>query len=278
MNPLFYKISTKKEILKRHIQDLFSGDSFPKDRRRTSLPNLVSSHTTHLIKRGPGINPKHQHNKADNIALASSKLQGLLIRPGEVFSFWKAIGKITKGRGYKEGRIINRKKLTSGIGGGLCNLANSLHNLILRSPMIVTEFHQHSDALAPDQGQRVPFTSGTSVSYNHVDYRFKNSSNQIVQLQAWREGETLRAELRSEKAFPWIYEIREEDHRFEKIQDKYFRLSKIYRLTLNRSTAETLAKDLILDNRSEVMYDYNLIPQDQIRASDESPSNYSCGS
>lgn len=69
-----------------------------------------------------------------------------------------------------------------GLGGGLCNLGNTIHLLVLHSPLTVTEFHSHSDALAPDHGKRVPFSSGTSVSYNYIDYRFKNNTDQNVQL------------------------------------------------------------------------------------------------
>ena len=60
-----------------------------------------------------------------------------------------------------------------GLGGGLCNLANTIYWIVLHSPLEVTEFHQHSDALAPNEGKRMPFSSGTSVCYNNVDYRFK---------------------------------------------------------------------------------------------------------
>ena len=75
--------------------------------------------------------------------------------------------------------------LTIGIGGGLCNLANSLHLVILHSPIEVTKVHYHSDALAADPGGvRVPFSAGTSVSYNYIDFRFRNNTNQNIQLLA----------------------------------------------------------------------------------------------
>ena len=42
-----------------------------------------------------------------NIRLACEKINGLLIRPGEVFSFWKRVGNTTKRKGYQEGRVIS---------------------------------------------------------------------------------------------------------------------------------------------------------------------------
>jgi vancomycin resistance protein VanW len=266
MNPLFHAISTQKEIYRRHLVDFFRGGIFFSDKSEERLDNMVSSYRTYMIKKGPGICIEHQTNKAINISLACASINGAIIRPGEVFSFWRTVGKMTKKKGYKNGRVLKNKRLVSGIGGGLCNLANAIHMSILHSPMVVVEFHKHSDALAPDEGKRVPFSSGTSVSYNYVDYRFKNTSDQPVQLLCWCEGDVLRVELRSETEFPWSYEIVEENHRFEEVSGKYYRKSRIFRNVTQRSTGALLKKELILDNVSEVMYDYGLIPKDQIKA------------
>ena len=87
--------------------------------------------------------------------------------------------------------------------------------------------------------------------------------------ESWRyvctkPDEKLHAELRSETEFPWRYALVEEDHHFQKEDDKYFRVSKIFRETIERSTGDVINKELILDNHSEVMYDYDLIPKDLI--------------
>lgn len=265
INPFFYELAVRKEILRRHIKNLLSHEKFSKTICKEELPNVVSSHSSNLIKRGKGIDLRLQKGKAKNIKLACDKINGMIIRPGEVFSFWKTVGKTSKRKGYKEGRVISGNKIKPGFGGGLCNLANTLHLLILHSPLEVVEFHNHSDALAPDEGKRVPFSSGTSVAYNSVDYRFKNTTEQNVQLLAWCENGKLCAQLRSESPYPWRYEIVEEDHRFEKEGNKYYRKSKIYRKVIEKATDKTLKKELILDNHSEVMYDYSLIPKDQIK-------------
>ncbi len=265
INPFCYAVSTYKEILKRYIKDFFGNEKFSKTINKDKLPNLVWSHSVNMIKRAKGVNLTHQQNKAVNIGLAGEKINGMIIHPGEVFSFWKTVGNTTKRRGYKEGRIIERNKLIAGIGGGLCNLSNTIHILVLHSPLKVTEFHMHSDALAPDEGKRVPFSAGTSVCYNYIDYRFKNTTDQDVQLLVWCEGEVLHAELRSERDFPYSYEITEENHHFKKEGSKYYRVSEIYREITDKSSGELKDKELILNNHSEVMYDYALIPKDQIR-------------
>ena len=232
---------------------------------QNKLPVLVYSHSNGLIKRGKGIDPVLQENKAVNIDLACKKLNGLLIKPGEEFSFWKAIGKPTKRKGYKDGRVILQKQLKPGIGGGLCNLANSVNLLALHSPLTITELHFHSDALAMDHGKRVPFSTGTSVSYNYIDYRFKNNTDQVYQILAWCADEQLFVELRCQTDIPFSYEIIEEDHHFHKEGENYFRISKIYRNTYRKSSQELIKKELLRDNHSMVMFSHDQIPEEMIR-------------
>lgn len=265
ISPTTYKISMKKEILKRHIQNFKQGKKFSKTRKESLLPNVVSSHSIKLIKRGPGIDINLQKGKATNIQIAAQTLNHIIIKPGEEFSFWSLVGNTTKRKGYQEGRVIFNEEVVPGIGGGLCNLANLLHLLIVHSPMEITEFHAHSDALDPDKGERKPFANGTSVQYNNQDYRFKNNTDQVMQLRTWVDNEILFGELRSESQFPFTFQIIEEDHHFKKEGDHYYRNSMIYREKLDRKTEEILGKELILKNHSMVMYDPNLIPKEMIR-------------
>lgn len=265
INPFCYAISKQKEIIKRLLKDFFSKEKFAKKIKKEKLPNIVSQHSSNIIKKGKGIDITLQENKGVNIGIASSKINGIVIHPGEVFSFWKTVGHANKRKGYKEGRVISKNGLKPGTGGGLCNLGNTINLLILHSPLEIVELHKHSDALAPDQGKRVPFSSGTSVSYNYIDYRFKNNTEQDVQLLVWCEDGKLYGELRSENEFPYCYELVEEDHHFQKEGEKYYRVSKIYRQVTEKATGNIIEKELIWDNHSLVMFDYDLIPKDLLR-------------
>ncbi len=52
INPVFYKISRQKEIIKRHLKNLFRNDRFAVKRQKEKLPNTVHEHTNNLIKQG----------------------------------------------------------------------------------------------------------------------------------------------------------------------------------------------------------------------------------
>ena len=265
ISPACYEIARKKETLKRHLKNLHSRKTFARTKQAEKLPQVVSSYSSNLIKRGKGIDPVLQENKAVNIRLACAQISGIVVHPGEVFSFWNTVGKATRKKGYRDGRILVGGRIEAGTGGGLCNLSNTIHLLVLHSPLDVIEFHKHSDALAPDEGERHPFSSGTSVCYNSVDYRFQNNTGQDVQLLVWCDEDKLYGELRSETPFPWRYELVEEDHHFQKEGETYYRRSKIFRLVIDRETGAVVRKELILDNRSEVLFDYELIPRELIR-------------
>ena len=267
ISPFTYRLSLQKEIALRHVKNLLGRERFAHRYEKERLPVVTSSHVSHLIKVGPGIDPQLQRNKAANIRLACSKMDGLVIAPGETFSFWNRVGKTSRRNGFSEGRVLVNGKLVAGIRGGLCNLANTINRLVLHSPLTITELHHHSDALAPDPGgKHVPYGAGTSVNYNFIDYRFRNDTAQPVQLRLWCEGDDLYAELRTVKDFPHSYRLTEEDHHFHREADgKYYRLSRIYRETLDRATGETVRKELVWNNRSEVLFDVGLIPESQIR-------------
>ena len=267
ISPTTYAIALQKQIITRHIKNWMGKEKFATHQQQDKLPVVIYSNSNNMIKRGPGIDPQLQLNKADNIRLACSRMNGVIVNPGETFSFWKLVGKTSKRNGFAEGRVIVNGKLVAGVGGGLCNLANTINLLVMHSPMTITELHHHSDALAPDPGGvRVPYSAGTSVNYNFVDYRFRNDTEQPVQLCAWCDGDDLCTELRTTMEFPTTYRLVEEDHHFhQEASGNYYRISKIYLETMDRTSGEVLERRLQWDNRSRVMFDPALIPPEQIR-------------
>lgn len=266
ISPLCYRISIKKEIFLRNLRDMFNKDKLAKTKLYEPLDHIVKSHASIMVRNLHGVDIALQQNKVENILLACKKINGTIVKPGETFSFWKTLGKTGKRQGYKHGLVIGKSGFRADYGGGLCQMANMIHYLVLNSPLEVTELHHHSDALFPDDRRRVPFGTGTSVAYNNLDYRFKNTTDTNVQILVWCEDGELLGELRSDYPFENRYRLVEEDHHFTKEGDDYYRISKVYRLVINKESGEEVAKELILDNHSKVMYEHELIPKEQIRS------------
>lgn len=272
--PICYKISLYKEYLRRDLRQLFSKNRYAtRFQADDPLPTIIKGHISPMMRQLHGVDMQLQQNKVQNLRLAAAKINGIVVEPGETFSFWKLIGPTGKKQGYLKALTISSDELGADYGGGLCQLANMIHWLVLNSPLTVTELHHHSDSLFPDERRRVPFGTGTSVFYKNVDYQFKNTTTQPVQLLLSLTQTDLCGELRSTEPFPLKYRIVEENHHFRKEADgKYYRISQIYRLSIRPNTLEVVEKELILDNHSCVMYDPSLIPQDQIREGEPSCS------
>ena len=263
-NRFFYLISYYKENLKKTIKDLRCHIKFADTICDKKLDFIWKSHVSIIMRKLHGVDMQLQQNKRTNLEIACKKMNGLIIRPGETFSYWKLVGKTTKKRGYKVGLVISKNQISQGYGGGLCQLANLIHYIVLHTPLEITEMHHHSDALFPDSGRRVPFGTGTSVSYKSLDYRFKNNTDHDVQLLVWTDDENLYGEIRSDIKLDKRYRLSEEGHCYTLENGVYFRNSKVYRITEN-TTDLTKTKELILDNHSRVLYDYSLIPENEIK-------------
>lgn len=264
--PIAYKISLFKEAKKKDLIDLKNGKKFAKKKSKENFEYIWKGDAKVLLRKLQGVDMQLQKNKVKNLLLASKKIDGIIIKPGEEFSFWNLVGNATKRKGYLEGLVISNSQMKKGVGGGLCQMANMIHWLVLHTPLEVTELHHHSDALFPDVKRRVPFGTGTSISYKALDYRFKNTTKYPIQIRVWLDDTFLYGEIRSTVPLKEKYKIIEEDNHYAKDEDGvFYRNSKVYRIITNKETNQEIKKELILNNHSKVMYDYDLIPKEEIK-------------
>ena len=257
ISPLTYRLSMEKEILKRHVKDSFARICFARERTDESLPVLVYRHNSLIRRRLGNVDMQLQENKAVNLSLAVPHIDGVLIRPGETFSVWKLIGRTTRQRGFRVGLTIAKGKPSEGIGGGLCQLSNLIHWMMLHSELTIVEHHHHDGMdLFPDFGRKIPFGTGTSISYNYVDYRVKNNTQNTYQLRVWVDGEYLCGELRAMERQTNSYHIRVEDEHFSKEQDGVYRNGRVVRDVFDRRTGRCIDSQTIRVNHAKVMYPF----------------------
>ena len=256
ISPLTYKISMQKCITKRHIKNAISKEKFAKTKGEP-LPIVIYKHNSLIRRKLGNVDLQLQENKAVNLGLAAPKISGILIRPGETFSLWKLVGSCTKRKGYKEGLTIAKGDTSKGIGGGMCQLSNLIHWMILHTDMEITEHHHHDQLdLFPDFKRVIPFGTGTSIMYNYLDYRFKNTTDITYQLIIYTTDEYLCGELRVDKRQNYSYHIDAEDVFFSKEKDGIvYRNGKVYRTKIDIKTGNKVEKKLIRTNHARVCYD-----------------------
>lgn len=255
ISPLTYKISVIKCQYFRHIKNLFTRNLATI--KSDNLLNFTIYKQSSLIRRKLGnVDPLLQDNKAINLGLASPKVSGILIKPGEVFSFWKLVGSCTTKKGYKEGLMISNGNITKGIGGGMCQFTNLIHWMILHTPMQIIEHHHHDGMdLFPDFGRQIPFGTGTSIVYNYLDYRFKNTTDITFQLIIYTSKEHLNGEVRASKPLDYKYHIKTEDEYFSKENGQVYRNGKVFKNCVDLKTGNLISRELIKINHAKVMYD-----------------------
>ncbi len=255
ISPLTYKISVIKCHIIRQVKDIFTANiSIHKDSKL--LPFTIYKQNS-LIRRKLGdVDPVLQDNKAVNLMIAAPKISGVIIPPGKKFSFWKLVGSCSEKKGYKEGLMISNSSTTKGIGGGMCQFTNLIHWMILHTPMQIIEHHHHDNIdLFPDYGRQVPFGTGTSIVYNYLDYRFKNTTDKTFQLITYATEDYLHGEIRADKPLNCKYHIKAECEFFSKEKGQIYRNSEIYRYCIDLKTGNQLSRELIKTNHARVMYD-----------------------
>ena len=256
ISPLCYKISTQKCRLMRKGQDYLSKQKFAGEKSSQILPQLIYKHNSLIRRKLGNVDLQLQENKAVNLALAAHKINNILIKPGETFSFWHLVGHTSARKGYKEGLTISNGKASQGIGGGLCQLTNLIHWMILHTPLEITEHHHH-DALDlfPDYQRVIPFGTGTSICYNYLDYRFFNPTGNTYQLIIYTDEEYLHGELRAKFKQEYTYHIKAENEYFSLEDDGVYRNGEVYRTIINPQNGNCLKKELIRSNHAKVQYE-----------------------
>jgi vancomycin resistance protein VanW len=219
------------------------------------LPYLVVAHKTPLYRRLRNVDMWLQENKVTNLKLACEKLNGIILKPGETFSFWRLVGKPIKAKGFLKGMVLTNGSFTAGIGGGLCQISNLIYWMTLHTPLTVTERWRHTHDVFPDANRTQPFGSGATVVYNYVDLQVKNNTPYEYQLRVWIGKNDLEGEWRSEKTCPFKYEIFESEHIIKQEWWGGYIRHNVIRRNVFDSNDNFISDELVTENHAIMMYE-----------------------
>lgn len=110
--------------------------------------------------------------KVQNLRIAVAAIDGILIAPGETFSYWRAAGRASRPKGYVIGRELRQGCVIPTVGGGICQLTNALSRIAHRAGMEIVERHSHS---AHPEGFFIDGTTDATVFWNYIDFRFRSA-------------------------------------------------------------------------------------------------------
>ena len=118
-------------------------------------------------------------SRATNIAVAASRINGVVIQPGEEFSFNRTILPRTAANGYVEAPIYVSGKHSTGTGGGICQVSSTMYSAMLNGGIPATERHPHSLPVP-----YLPEGRDATIAGNYYDLRFVNIYNTPLQISA----------------------------------------------------------------------------------------------
>lgn len=147
-----------------------------------AFPNLLGSFSTTFSTRNV--------NRSTNIRLATQKINGTVIMPGETFSYNQVVGKRTAAAGFKSAAVYVGGEVTTGIGGGICQVSSTLYNSVLLSNLEIVERYNHG--FNPGY---VPAGRDATVSWGGPDFKFKNSRDYPVKIVANVSGGTISIQI-----------------------------------------------------------------------------------
>lgn len=136
-----------------------------------AFPDVLGTYTT--------LYDASNENRDNNVNLASEKINGTIIYPGETFSYNQIVGKRTIEAGYKEAGAYAGGKVVQEIGGGICQVSSTLYNAVLYANLEVVERYNHYfETSYVDPGR------DATVSWGSLDFQFKNNRDYAIKIEA----------------------------------------------------------------------------------------------
>ncbi len=150
---------------------------------------ILNSIDSALASFSTSYNPNAKE-RAENLKIASSMINGVVLLPGDVFSTYEFIGPITEANGYKNAPVIVDGDLEPGIGGGVCQIATTLFNAAVRADLEIVERRHHSLPVG-----YVPLGHDATIAGDWIDFKFKNNKDYPLYIKMYLNGDRVVANI-----------------------------------------------------------------------------------
>lgn len=147
-----------------------------------AFPDLLATYSTNFSARNV--------NRTTNIKLSSNKINGTVLMPGDTFSYNTTVGQRTAAAGFKSAAVYAGGQVTTGIGGGICQVSSTLYNSVLLSNLEIVERYNHG--FNPGY---VPAGRDATVSWGGPDFKFKNSRKYPIKIISTVSGGTITTKI-----------------------------------------------------------------------------------
>lgn len=133
-------------------------------------------------------------NRSANLVAAAQKMDKVLLKPGQDFSFNETIGPRTAETGFKDAYIVINNEYVKGIGGGICQVSSTLYNAALLANLSIVERHPHAVVVA-----YIPLGQDATVNYPNLDLKLRNDSKSYMYIRTKVEAGSLTIKIYGKK-------------------------------------------------------------------------------
>ena len=217
------------------------------------LPHGIFETRSLMLNQNSGFDMKYQFNKVHNLKLAAKKINGLLIRPGEVFSFCFVTRKADRSEPYRDGLSLVNGEITGEYGGGLCQFSNMLYWMFLHTPLTIVERHGHEvEAIPPTEADYLAGVDAT-VAEGWLDLKVKNDTTHTYQLAIDFDSDTMYGKVLSDGEKCFEYQVYNQSLRYVKEGSKIVEKSVVMRKRTSRFTGQS-KEEKLYDNTCIIDY------------------------
>lgn len=145
-----------------------------------------------LLSEGVSYFPGSSAARLTNVRVGAAKFNGVLLKPGDTFSFGALLGDVGPEQGYAKSYVILDGKQDTDYGGGLCQVSSTAYRAALLAGLPIVERHNHAFAVSYyTEPYGVPGVDAT-IYYPQVDMKFKNDTGAHILIQTEMKGTTLK--------------------------------------------------------------------------------------
>ena len=255
--PFLLPLRRKQRIFCVHLKMLLDKNKYSKTIIGKKLDNLIFSEKTTLINPNTGMDIIYQYNKVHNLKLASKTMNGLIIKPGEIYSFNFLVKNAEKHGKYKDGLIDMDDKLVADKGGGICQLSNILFWVFLHGDLKIIERHGHGKMDFPYPEDGVPEGTDATVSEGWLDLQVKNETDKTYQIIIDFDDQCMQVSLYCDvESENDIKVIAKDGYYFRRGEGVYRRCS-LVKQDYKKETGELVKEVHLYDNECEIGYEVN---------------------
>ncbi|MEE1013039.1 MAG: VanW family protein, partial [Clostridia bacterium] len=183
--------SVEKDVVKAAVQSIEqSGNNTAFFTVTTTEPEVLSRNLKeNLYKDKLGSYTTYYSGTAarnNNVRLATSRVNGYELMPGEVFSYDQTILPRTAANGYQAAPVYVGNKVESGMGGGICQPSSTLYCAALYANLEIVERHNHSMLVS-----YLPAGLDATISQGALDLKLKNNTPYPIKIAGQASGGAL---------------------------------------------------------------------------------------